>query len=87
MSTLNVETRTYVIVSFRALLGNGGELFLEPFNGGAAQPVFIYSLNQDGTRRDLRVNENDHSNRLRNSIAGEGDRQERRLFAVVLSIV
>ena len=49
MSTLNVEMRTYVIVSFRALLGNRGELFLEPFNGEAAQPVFIYSLNQDGT--------------------------------------
>ena len=49
MSTLNVEMLMYVIVPFRALLGNRGELFLEPFDGGAAQPVFIYSLNQNGT--------------------------------------
>ena len=74
MSTLNVEMGMHVIVSFHALLGNRGELFLEPFNGGAAQPVFIYSLNQDGTRSDLRINEKDNSTRLRHIIAGEGDR-------------
>lgn len=74
MSTLNAEMLMYVIVSFHALLGNRGELFLEPFNGGAAQPVFIYSLDQNGTRCDLCVNENNNSNRLRHIIAGEGDR-------------
>ena len=85
ISRLDVEMRAYIIVGLYALFGNGGEFFLKPFNGGAAQPVFVYSFYEYSTRCNLRINGGGNPNRLSHIITWEGDWQIGRLFVVILS--